>query len=250
MKQTKILMGMTITVEIVDAQVTRKDLEKVFSYFQFVDLRFSTYKENSEISKINTGLLSETDYSKEMQEIFLLSEKTKRETNGYFDIKNREGEIDPSGLVKGWAIYKVAEILWQSGFKNFFIDAGGDIQTSGLNNEGKLWTVGIRNPLKPETEIIKVLELKNLGVATSGSYSRGQHVYNPHNKKEVLNDIISLTIIGPNVYEADRFATAAFAMGRAGIQFIENLSGFEGYVIDSKGMATMTSKFEQYVKNN
>jgi len=62
-----------------------------------------------------------------------------------------------------------------------------------------------------------------------------------------LLDIASITIIGPNVYDADRFATAAFAMGKRGIQFIEKLAGFEGYMIDMRGIATYTSGFERYV---
>jgi thiamine biosynthesis lipoprotein len=62
-----------------------------------------------------------------------------------------------------------------------------------------------------------------------------------------LQDIVSLTVIGPNVYEADRFATAAFAMGKRGIYFIEQLPGFEGYMIDAAARATFTSGFERYV---
>jgi thiamine biosynthesis lipoprotein ApbE len=60
-------------------------------------------------------------------------------------------------------------------------------------------------------------------------------------------DVVSLTVIGPNVYEADRFATAAFAMGKKGIYFIEQLPGFEGYMIDTSAQATYTSGFERYV---
>jgi len=67
---------------------------------------------------------------------------------------------------------------------------------------------------------------------------------------EPIKDIVSLTVIGPNIYEADRFVTAAFAMGKEGIYFIEKLDGFEGYMIDSNGLATFTSGFEKYVKNN
>ena len=125
MKQTRIMMGMTITVEVVDEKVKESNLEKIFDYFELVNQQFSVYKENSEISKINRGEIAEKDYSSEMKEIFVLSEQTKKETNGYFDIKKPNGLIDPSGLVKGWAIYKAAQILWSAGFKNFFVDAGG-----------------------------------------------------------------------------------------------------------------------------
>ena len=83
-------------------------------------------------------------------------------------------------------------------------------------------------------------------MATSGTYLRGEHIYNPKNNQPA-SEIISLTVIGSNVYEADRFATGAFAMGQAGIQFIEALPGFEGYMIDHRGTATMTSGFTGYV---
>jgi thiamine biosynthesis lipoprotein len=250
MKKSKVMMDMTITVEIVDSQVQSRDLEKVFAYFQTVDERFSFYKKTSEVGRLNSGELKPENYSAELKKILALAEQTKKETNGYFNIVNREGKVDPSGIVKGWAIYEAAKILWAAGFKNFFIDAGGDIQTSGKNASGEDWTVGIRSPFKPEKEIVKVLTLDNKGVATSGTYARGQHVYNPYKKNEALSDIISLTVIGPNVYEADRIATAALVMGNEGISFIENLKGFEGYAIDAKGIATMTSNFKQYVKNN
>jgi thiamine biosynthesis lipoprotein len=58
---------------------------------------------------------------------------------------------------------------------------------------------------------------------------------------------MSLTIIGPDVLDADRFATAGFAMGKAGILFIEQLDGFEGYVVDANGRATWTSGFGAFV---
>ncbi len=70
------------------------------------------------------------------------------------------------------------------------------------------------------------------------------------NKKDAVADIVSLTVIGPNIYEADRFATAAFAMGENGIFFIDNLPGFEGYVVNKNGIATMTQGFNQYQKTN
>jgi len=249
MKQKKILMGMTIIIEISDKNINEVIFDKVFSYFEKVDERFSTYKENSEISKINRKVISEGDWSPEMKEVFKLSEETKKETNGYFDIRRPDGKYDPSGLVKGWAIFKAAELLKTEGYQNFYIDAGGDIEAFGKNNENKPWIIGIRNPFQTE-EIIKRLSIENKGVATSGIYVRGQHIYNPQKPNEPIKDIVSLTVIGPNIYEADRFVTAAFAMGKEGIYFIEKLDGFEGYMIDSNGLATFTSGFEKYVKNN
>lgn len=237
---------MPITVELVDARVAAKDIDDVFSYFRQVEENFSVFKETSEISRINRGEISEADYSEEMKEIFEKSEQTKRETNGYFDI-NIEGKYNPSGLVKGWAIYRAAQLVKARGFKNFYINAGGDIQAYGGNSQGQPWSVGVKNPFHQE-QIVKIIYLSigGLGVATSGTYIRGQHIRNPHDSAVPITDIVSLTVIGPDVYEADRYATAAFAMGKSGIGFIEQLDGFEGYVIDKDGLATMTTGFEKY----
>lgn len=243
-------MGMTIAVEILDSPSPETDFKKIFSYFDYIDKKFSPYKETSEISKINRGELPEKNWSEDMKTVFTLSAETNQETNGYFDITAPNGKIDPSGLVKGWAIYNAAQILQKIGRENFYIDAGGDIQSLGKNSRGKNWSVGIKNPFHPE-EIVKVIYIKNNeGVATSGTYLRGQHIYNPKNKTQPITEIVSLTVIGPNIYEADRFATAAFAMEQNGINFIENLDGFEGYQIDKNGQATMTSGLKKYTSIN
>ncbi len=244
MKQTRLLMGMPITLEVMDTTVSQDDLDTVFAYFVAVDNTFSTYKDTSEIAKINKGELSSTQYSEDMKTILALSEQTKKETHGYFDIQHN-GTYDPSGIVKGWAIHNAATLLKAQGFQDFYIDAGGDIQLAGKKH-GNLWRVGIRNPFN-RIEHIKVLALTDRGIATSGTAIRGQHIYDPLHRDTPLLDISSLTVIGPNIYEADRFATAAFAMGKRGIQFIEALAGFEGYMIDAHAQATFTSGFEGYV---
>lgn len=243
-KETRLLMGMPITVQVEDADATADDLERVFDYFGYVDATFSTYRESSDVSRLNRGELAPADYSDDLRETLALAERTKRETSGYFDIM-RGGVCDPSGVVKGWAIQRAAEQLGERGRANFYIDAGGDIAIAGLR-DGAPWRVGIRNPFNRQ-QIVKALAVTDCGVATSGTAIRGQHIYNPHDPDMPLRDIVSLTVIGPTVCDADRFATGAFAMGREGIRFIEGLSGFEGYMIDAHGVATYTSGFGRFV---
>lgn len=238
-------MGMTVTIEVVDPKVKDSDIASVFDYFVSVDKLFSTYKKESEISRLNAGQLTKKQLSPDVRQMLQLAEDTRQETNGYFNIQHN-GIIDPSGIVKGWAIYNAANLLQGHGFRNYYVDAGGDIQVSGFNEKGALWSVGIRNPFHQD-EIVKVVRLDNRGIATSGLYNRGEHIYNPHNLDAKITDIASMTVIGPTVYDADRFATAAFAMGKKGIQFIEKLPGFDGYMIDAKGIATMTSRFNRFV---
>jgi thiamine biosynthesis lipoprotein len=245
MRETRIIMGMPIEIEIVGENVD-ESLEDAFDLLSEVDTRFSTYKEDSEISCINRGEIDIKDSSPEMHEVFALAEKTKQETDGYFDIRRPDGCIDPSGIVKGWAILKASERIKAHGHTDFFVNAGGDIASNGKNSQGEDWSFGIRNPFNT-SEIIKAVYPKGAGIATSGSYIRGAHIYNPHTPEQGLLDLVSITIIGPDVLEADRFATAAFAMGKEGIAFIEKLPGLEGYAIDSKGIATFTSGFSAYI---
>ena len=241
-------MGMPITLEVVGASASAGLFDVVFAYFEYVDRKFSAYKDDSEITLINRREVSIERASEDMGTIFALAEQTRQETSGYFDIV-RDGIYDPSGIVKGWAIYHAAEILRQNGFENFYIDAGGDVQVDGKNSQGQDWRVGIRNPFNMN-EIVKVLAISDGGIATSGTSIRGQHIYNPKHIGQLITEIVSLTVIGPNVYEADRFATAAFAMGRPGIVFIEQLAGFEGYLIDRDGQATFTSGFARYINHD
>ena len=238
-------MGMPVSIEIAGVQAAQKNFDTAFDYFVHIDETFSTYKPGSEISRINRGEISEAEYSAEMKTVFALAEETKQLTHGYFDIHTADGMIDPLGLVKGWAINNAAHMLDELGCKNFQVDAGGDIQTRGKNEEGNEWSVGIRNPFN-RGEIIKVIYPRGAGVATSGTYIRGKHIYDPHSGEPVVTPVLSLTVVGPDVYEADRFATAAFAMGERGVEFIEQLDGFEGYAVDEKGVATMTSGFTKY----
>ena len=243
MKDMRAIMGMPVTVDIVGAEI--EELDYIFSYFSMVDERFSMYKLTSEMSMINRGEISPVEYSEDMREVLALCEETRTKSAGYFDIRTLEGALDPSGLVKGWAINNAAHLIRSSGFENFWVDAGGDVQTGGKNADDKEWSVGIRSPFNPG-EVVKVLYPRGKGIATSGTYVRGQHIYNPLTGDSAPSELVSLTIIGHDVYEADRFATAAFAMGIKGLRFIESLDGFEAYAIDVEKRATMSSGFETY----
>ncbi len=245
MRETRIIMGMPITVEVVGLARTEL-LAEVFAWFDAVDARFSTYRADSEICRFNRGEIAEVDLSGDMSEVFALAKRTGEEAQGYFNMRRPDGSVDPSGIVKGWAIQKAAQMLHDAGTQNFFVDAGGDIQAHGLNEEGEDWRVGIRSPFQL-SEIIKVVTPRGQGMATSGNYIRGAHIWNPHAPRETLADVVSITVIGPDVLEADRFATAAFAMGADGVYFIESLPGFEAYQVNAQGLATQTSNFKDYV---
>jgi thiamine biosynthesis lipoprotein len=250
MKETRLLMGMPIIIEIIDEQANKEIFEKAFEYLEYVNKTFSPFKADSEISKINRKEIIEQDWSEDVKEVFLLAKKTKEETEGYFDIVDNNGKYNPSGIVKGWAILNTAKLIKELGAKNFYVNAGGDVQFFGKNDEGKLWKTGIKNPFN-QKEIVKVVYLKDgEGIATSGNYIRGDHIYNPKDRHQKIEEIVSFTVIGPDVCEADRFATAVFAMGKEGINFLNKMPKYAGYMIDKNGVASMTNNFNKYSDEN
>ena len=242
-RETSLIMGMPIVVQIIDGG-TPADCAAVFCYFDEIDERFSPFKETSEVTALNRGRIKVDEASLALQTILALAEETRRLSGGYFDIQRGDG-IDPSGIVKGWAIQQAAGLLEERGFRHFFIEAGGDIQVRGLNHDGQPWRVGIRHPFLPR-EIMALVHLSDQGIATSGSYERGDHIYNPLDLNQPLTEVVSLTVIGPSIYEADRLATAAFAMGARGIDFLEQFPGVEGLMVDRYQMGTETSGFHRY----
>ncbi len=73
-------------------------------------------------------------------------------------------EVDTTGIVKGWTVDLVSKFLLKEGFKNFIIDAGGDMSIQGLNGNCEKWKIGIEDV--DDTKIM--LECSRIGLATSG----------------------------------------------------------------------------------
>ena len=233
-------MGMTAKLAIADFAATAKDMDMVFEFFRETDRRFSPFIADSELCALNRGA---TAMSAPMREVLDLAEESRQAMKGYFNIRRPDGMVDTSGLVKGWAIRGGAKILKERGHENFAVEIGGDIQTSGVMEDGGDWKVGIRSPFADA--VVKILYPRGGGVATSGSYHQGTHIYDPHGG--VPEGVVSLTVIADDILAADIAATAAFAMGKDGIYFLEKEPGLEAYAIDAMGRAKMTSGLAQYL---
>ncbi len=242
MKHTRLIMGMPITLMAHDGALTTAQVEQVFTIFTDADEKYSPYKTTSEVSRLNRQPLFERRYSAELTQIMLLAEQTKQDSDGYFDV-HHNGVFDPSGIVKGWAIQKAAAVLngWTN---NFYIEAGGDIQVSGLSQYGSAWRIGVRNPFN-RTENVAVVTLENAAIATSGTAIRGAHIYDPIQGR-ALNEVVSLSVISSRILDADRMATAAFAMGEKGLDFLNRRRGYEAYMIYADGSAAMTAGWQAY----
>jgi thiamine biosynthesis lipoprotein len=223
-------MGLPIVVDVRDNDDSGPALDELFDWLRWVDSTFSTFKEDSEISRMNRGELRPEDAHVRVRHVLARCELLRRETDGYFDVRTPEGSIDPSGLVKGWAVDRAAAILDEAGLRNYAVSAGGDMRVLGRAVPDLAWRVGIQHP-QDRQRVAAVIETTSLAIATSGAYARGDHVWNPHSGRAPTG-ILSVTIVGPALATADAYATAAFAMGTdLAPHWTARLRGYEAMTI-------------------
>lgn len=236
------IMGMPVVVALAE-RGTMADAEAVFSYLREVDARFSTYKPTSEISRMNAGEIDPADASPEMREVLDMCEAARVSSGGYFNIWN--GTInDPSGLVKGWAIERAGQLLERRGLEDFFIDVGGDVVVRGLV-DGRPWIIGVRHPVQRDKQV-KRLALTNCGIATSGNYERGDHIYDPVTGR-VPRGLRSFTVVGPSIMMADLLATIGYTMGpELGLPYVDKQPGYSAFCITDDFEGLSTQSFAQY----
>jgi thiamine biosynthesis lipoprotein len=209
-RRTEHIMGTAVTIEVRDAHVPSAAVEAAFERLRWVDALFSPYKRDSEITALNAGRLALRDTHPAVRAVLGRGDALRVATGGAFDMRApRPGEIDPSGLVKGWAVDLAFARLRRAGVHSACIEAGGDIRVGGGP-----WRIGIRHPHRHDRVAI-VLMLHSGAVATSGAYERGAHIVDPMTGKAPAG-VLSTTVIARTLAHADAYATAIFAMGRRG----------------------------------
>lgn len=238
------VMGMPIVVDVRDDGDCDGALDDLFAWFHAVDARYSTYKDDSEISRYNRGELAPAELSDEMRGVLDRCEELRVETRGFFDVRAASPTVvDPSGLVKGWSVARGAEILEAAGLRNFEVNAAGDIVVRGGALPADHWRVGIQHPLERD-RIAEVVLLRDAAIATSGEYARGKHVFDPHTGRPP-DGLLSVTIVGPDLATADAYATAVFAMGADGPAWTATLpaKGYEALCITAEQQVLRTPGF-------
>jgi len=222
------MMGTVITVDVRDPGIGEAAVDSAFAWFREVDGTFSTFRLDSEINRLDRGEIAERECRPEVWEVLGLCAEVERRSGGCFDI-HAAGRLDPSGLVKGWSVERAAAQLQAAGARNFFIAAGGDLVARGEPAPDRHWRVGIRHPELAD-RVAAVLAVRDIAVATSGCYERGEHIVDPRTRRAPAG-LLSMTVIGPNLTYADAFATAAFVMGEAGAAWVSGIDGYDALAI-------------------
>jgi len=167
--------------------------------------------------------------------------------------------LDLGAVAKGLAVDAAAREL--ASFKNFVVDAGGDLYAAGQNPSGEPWSIGIRHP-RDSANVIETLRASDFAVCTSGDYDAksrtadgGHHILDPRGNSlrttggpaglaaaaeaarrsrrttaaggpgdpmPSATQLASVTVIASSAMVADALGTAAFVLGPiAGIELLE-----------------------------
>lgn len=231
-------MGTTFTIDVRDDGEWSEAIDSAVAWLHHVDATFSTYRPDSDITRVRRGELTVADADPLVAEVIDLCLRAQRTTGGYFTAL-LDGQLDPTGLVKGWSIEHASRILREHGCANHAVNGGGDLQLAGTAAPSRPWTVGISDP-HDRSRVLTTIAGTDLAVATSGTAERGPHIVNPFTHR-AARDLASVTVAGPSLTAADSYATAAFAMGSGQLAWLEALEGYEALVVTAEGTVGWTS---------
>ena len=230
--RTEVLMGTFVTIQVVeDSASGRAAIDRAFGWFREIERRCTKFDPESELRQLALRVGEPVPASPIVFEAVRFAVAVAEETGGAFDptaggdpdvsfrdiavdtdaqtiLLRRPLMIDLGAVAKGLAVDAAARELRP--FRDFAIDAGGDLYLAGRNPAGEKWTVGVRHPR--EAGLIDSLRVSDAAVCTSGDYERPGHIVAPQHLRSG-DEVASVTVVAPGAMLADALGTAAFVLG-------------------------------------
>ncbi len=242
------LMGMPISLALrgrhADTAAGERAWDDVVAELRTVDRVFSTYRPDSVVNRLDRGELDLEDCPPEVHEVLSLGRDAELQSGGAFSIRlPRPGadpastrRLDPSGVVKGWAVERAARWLAALEDTDFCLSAGGDLVCRVADPARPAWQIGIEDPLDPH-RLIATVPVRDGAVATSGTVHRGAHLVDARTGRPAVG-VGSVTVIGSSLTWADIDATAAFALGIDAADWLATRPVRGGLVVWTDGSST------------
>jgi thiamine biosynthesis lipoprotein len=225
-------MGTAFTIDIRDPGRWDDAIAAAVGWLHRVDAVFSTYRADSDLSRIQRGDLRVRDADPEVALVLDLCAQVQVVTGGAFTAMP-QGRLDPTGLVKGWAVERASRLLSEHGALNHAVNGGGDLQLAGSAGPGRPWVVGVSDPAD-RRRIASTVTGRDFAVATSGTAERGSHILDPLTGRPATA-LASATVTGPSLSFADAYATAAFVLGLDALRWIGEIAGYDALLIGGDG---------------
>ncbi|MFE6194720.1 FAD:protein FMN transferase [Streptomyces sp. NPDC057838] len=224
MRRVEHVMGFPVSVRIDDEDFPEAPVDGLFAWLREVDARFSPFRPDSEVSRLDRG--EQAEPGPDLREVLELCEEYRIASGGAFDVRLPGRGLDPCAVVKGWSVQRAAERLKAAGTRRFCLNAGGDVVAVGGP-----WRVGVRHP-EQGGRLCAVLDLTDRAVATSARYARGDHILDARTGRPATG-LLSMTVVAPTLTEADAVATAAFALGPEGVAWAASRQACEVFAVDA-----------------
>jgi thiamine biosynthesis lipoprotein len=218
--------------------------QQVLCELDRIDAVFSTYRADSAVSRLDCGELTLSDVSAEVAEVLRIGERAQADSGGAFAVRRPDAtgrlRLDPSGVVKGWAVERAAAPLLALPETDVCLSAGGDVLCHTAGPDGVPWQIGIENPYDTQ-RLIAVVPIRSGAVATSGTAHRGSHLIDARTGR-APEGVASVTVVAPSLTEADVDATAAYALGRKAAAWLAARPQRRGVVVWRDGSVTVVDR--------
>ena len=241
------VMGMPVSLAMrgrhADDLAGRDAWAEAMAALHDADRVFSTYREDSVVSRLGRGEIDLADCPSEVVEVLGLGARAERESDGAFRVRlpgpGGRTRLDPSGVVKGWAVERAARPLRGLQETDFCLSAGGDMVCRTLDPGADPWRIGVEDPHDP-TRVIAVVPVHNGAVATSGTAHRGSHLVDGRTGR-APEAVASVTVVADNLTWADIDATAAYARGADAARWLRTRPGRRGLVVWADRSTTLVT---------
>jgi thiamine biosynthesis lipoprotein len=240
-RQVVHVMGMPVSLALRGRHATTAAGERAWleavATLRDVDRVFSTYRSDSHLSRLDRGEIGLAECPPEVAEVLAIGELARVQSGGAFDVR-RPGAtgrsvLDPSGVVKGWAVERAARVLRALEDTDVCLSAGGDMVCHVADPGRAPWLVGIEDPHDP-TRVVARVPVREGAVATSGTAHRGAHIVDARTGVTATG-VAQVTVAGPDLTWADVDATAAYALGAGALAWLSTRPGRAGLVVWDDG---------------
>ncbi len=232
------VVSFTVDCGSVPDDSVRRAVARACRLLHRMDDIFSTWQPASPMSRLRRGELNLDDVPPEIPQVLEQCAEARALSNGWFDPWAMPGGVDPTGLVKGWAVEAAMKMVREAGVPAALVNGGGDLV--GFRPPSSVpWRIGIRHPWDASA-LACVVELED-AIATSGSYERGAHLLDPRTG-QLTTAAASATVTGPSLALADALATALAVGGDDVLALLAALPGYDGYLIRSDGTEESTER--------
>ena len=234
-------MGTVFSLTMVPGDVpgpqVRSALGAACAVLHHADAIFSTWDRQSPVSRFRRGEADLSQLPVEVAEVLEQCRAARQAAGGWFDPWAMPGGVDPTGLVKGWAVDRATAVLQEAGLAGGMVNGGGDLAAFGSPAPGQRWRVGIRHPWCADA-LAGIVEVE-AAVATSGTYERGAHLIDPATGAPACR-AASATVTGPSLAMADALATAVAVGGDEAMALAGAVEGYGVYLIRLDGSEIST----------